>query len=77
MPSGRYPNQYERDHILEIAYDPMADPGEPHTIELPDGRIYCVYHTAAAAEKGTNTYANPYIMGCYIHQSDLPARSHA
>ena len=75
--SGRYPNQYERDHILEIAYDPMADPGEPHTIELPDGRIYCVYHTAAAAEKGTNTYANPYIMGCYIHQSDLPARSHA
>ena len=49
--SGHYPNQYERDHILEIAYDPMGDPGEPHTIEFPDGGIYCVYHTAAESEK--------------------------
>ena len=75
--SGRYPNQYERDHILEIAYDPRGDPGEPHTIELPDGRIYCVYHTAATLEKGRNPSHNPYIMGCYIHLCDLSSRSHA
>ena len=69
--SGRYPNQYEGDNILEIAYDPMADPGEPHTIELPDGRIYCVYHTAAESEKGEDGFSNPYIMGCHINLGDL------
>jgi len=69
--SGQYPNQYERDKILEIAYDPNGDPGEPHTIEFPDGTIYCVYHTAAEAERGEGVFRNPYIMGCTIHPSDL------
>ena len=70
--SGQYPNQYERDYIFEIAYDPNGDPGEPHTMELPDGRIYCVYHTAAKSERGEEVFRNPYIMGCTIHPSDLP-----
>ena len=74
--SGCYPNQYERDHLLEIAYDPMGDPGEPHTIELPDGRIYCVYHTAAGSGKGTGISPNPYIMGCFIHPEDLSVQAH-
>ena len=69
--SGQYPNQYERDNLLEIAYDPKGDVGEPHSVELPDGRIYCVYHTAAKSEKGRVESRNPYIMGCYIHLSDL------
>ena len=76
--SGEYPNQYERDNILEIAQDPNGDSGEPAVIELPNGQIYCVYHTAAEAQKdiprpGTDeTWRNPYIMGCYIHRGDLP-----
>ena len=52
----------------------MGDPGEPHTIELPDGRIYCIYHTAENSKKRKDGFGNPYIMGCMIEPGDLLRR---
>ena len=72
--SGTYPNQYERDHLLEVVRDPGGDSGEPGCVELPDGRIFCVYQTASDVPRPYPPPYKPppYIRGSYVHPDDFP-----
>ena len=73
--NGELPNQYERDHMLEIARDPHGDCGEPGAVELLDGRIFVAYHTAKDSPEPPGFPVDrplPYIMGAFIHPEDLP-----
>ena len=72
--SGTHPNQYERDHLLEVVRDPGGDSGEPGCVELPDGRIFCVYQTASDVPRPYPPpyKPQPYIRGSYVHPGDFP-----
>ena len=66
--SGEYPDQYQRDNIVEVDWDPQADFGGSTWVQFPDGEIFCAYYTAE--ETG---HQRPYIKGCYLKPSDFRA----
>ena len=66
--SGEFPDQYQRDFIVEVHHDPHADYGGSAWVQFPDGEIFVAYYTAE------ETYhQRPYIMGCYLKPSDFRA----
>ncbi len=61
---GMYPDQYQRNYMLEIDYDESADWGYSGWVQFPDGEIFCVYYILEDAEKC-------YIKGCYFTEEDF------
>ena len=66
--SGAYPDQYQRDFIVEVHHDPHADYGGSAWVQFPDGEILVAYYTAEETR-----HQRPYLMGCYLKPSDFRA----
>jgi hypothetical protein len=66
--SGEYPDQYQRNHIVEVDWDPQADYGGSSWVQFPDGEILVVYYTAEETQ-----HQRPYIKGCFMKPSDFRA----
>ena len=64
--SNEYPDQYQRDHIVEVDWDPQADYGGSSWVQFPDGEIFVAYYTAEETR-----HQRPYIKGCYLYPSDF------
>ena len=64
--SGTYPDQYQRDHVVEVDWDPQADFGGSDWVQFPDGEIFVAYFTAEETH-----HQRPYIKGCYLKPGDF------
>jgi len=66
--SGRYPNQYEIDHWLELDYNssPYPDHGYSSWVQLPDGQIFVADYTNEDAPPG-----KAYLKGYYLRVKEL------
>ena len=64
-----YPDQYQRDHIVEVDWDPQADFGGSDWVQFPDGEIFVAYYAAEETH-----HQRPYIKGCYLRPTDFRAK---
>jgi len=79
--SGRFPDQYQLDHIIEVGATVVGgDQGYSGWIQLEDGRIFVINYTDDTAPMlrydpyvGGGLLGIPWMRGTFILPSDLPA----
>ncbi|MDK2957243.1 MAG: hypothetical protein PWQ57_2739 [Desulfovibrionales bacterium] len=68
------PDQWARDHVLELANDRLAAPmdyGYSGWVELPDGRFFCAYHHGAGEEPDYREGFSSHVRGTWFSAEDF------
>ncbi|WP_147820823.1 sialidase family protein [Salidesulfovibrio onnuriiensis] len=68
------PDQWKRDHVLELKNDRDANPGDfgySGWVSLPDGRLLCAYHHGGSDEEGYQPGKSARILGTFFSEEDF------